>query len=86
MLHSKINYKIQQVIQAKDHPLHLAPFKGSVQRKLTGVKNSADPWTLVSDPGARHYVDFLFGRYLLFSLSPFPIKTGQFIGKFWNNM
>ncbi len=59
--------------------------KGSVQRKLRWVKNSANRWVLAWDYGAGHYFEFLLCRHLVLKIFPFPVSTAKLIGDFYNN-
>jgi hypothetical protein len=59
--------------------------KGSVQRKLTWVENSANCWVLASDCGAGHYFGFLIYCHLVLYLFPFPLSTEKLLGEFYYN-
>ncbi len=61
------------------------PLKGSVQRKLGWVKNSANRWVLAWDYGAGHYFEFLLRCRLLLNIFMFPVSTAKLIGDFYNN-
>jgi hypothetical protein len=45
-------------------------FKGSVQRKLRWVKNSAIRWVLAWDCGAEHYFEFFLRHRLVLNIIP----------------
>jgi hypothetical protein len=62
-----------------------APIKGSVQRKLRCVKNSANRWVLAWDCGAGHYFVLLIRRCLVFNVFPFPVSKAKLTGEFYNN-
>jgi hypothetical protein len=59
--------------------------KGSVQRKLRWVENSAKRWVLAWDCGAEHYFEFLLCRHLVLNIFPFPVRTAKLIGDSYNN-
>jgi hypothetical protein len=59
--------------------------KGSVQRKLRWVENVVNRSVGASDCGAGHSFVDLFRFHFDFTKFPFPVSTGEFIGKFWTN-
>jgi hypothetical protein len=61
------------------------PFKGSVQRKLRWVWNSANRCVWAWDCGAGHYFEFLFRCRLVLNIFPFPVSTAKLLGDFYNN-
>jgi hypothetical protein len=63
----------------------LVTLKGSVQRKLRWVYNSANHWVLAWDCGAGHYLEFLIHHCLVLNIFPFPVSTAKFVGEFYNN-
>jgi hypothetical protein len=64
-----------------------AHIKGGIQRKLRWVKKSINRWVLTSVHGAGNYIFFELAFNLIFNifLFPFPLRTAQLIGEFWNN-
>jgi hypothetical protein len=59
--------------------------KGSVQRKLRWVENSANRCVLAWDCGGGHYIEFLFRRRLVLNIFPFPVSTAKLLGNLYNN-
>jgi hypothetical protein len=64
----------------------LPPLKGSDQRKLRWVKNSASRCILLAwDCGAGPYFEFLIRRCIVMNVFPFPVSTANLLGDFYNN-
>ncbi len=58
--------------------------KGSVQQKVWWVETCIIRWVWASDRGAGHCCIVKVTLHLVYSLFPFPVRTVQIIGEFWN--
>jgi hypothetical protein len=65
------------------HPV--TSLKGSVQRKISWVKNGVNRSVGASDCGAGHSFVVLFRFHLGFTIFPFPVSNAKLIGEFWKN-
>ncbi len=59
--------------------------KGSVQRKLSWVENSANVGKFTSDRGAGHYFSNLLSLHVVLNIFPFSLSKAKFVGDFCTN-
>jgi hypothetical protein len=66
-------------------PIDEFPFKGSVQGKLSWVKKCQSMDVVLR---LWRWAECFFCKeslHLVFDIFPFPVRTVQLIGEFWNN-